>query len=143
MAEDRTLPSFFKKINPRTQVQEGGLLFLGGFILLSLVFLRTFENIVNYVMFLDSLGLATVASTLFVLRQRAKKFGLDYRGFKMPFYPVLPAVFIFFLLSITVNVLLSEPRQALTGSLLLILGFPLYLLMRSLSKQEENKQNNQ
>jgi APA family basic amino acid/polyamine antiporter len=143
MAEDRTLPSFFKKINPRTQVQEGGLLFLGGFILLSLVFLRTFENIVNYVMFLDSLGLATVASTLFVLRQRAKKSGLDYRGFKMPFYPVLPAVFIFFLLSITVNVLLSEPRQALTGSLLLILGFPLYLLMRSLSKQEENKQDNQ
>lgn len=73
MAEDRTLPGIFKKVNPRTQVQEFGLLFLGAFMLLSLAFLRTFENIVNYVMFLDSLGIAVVASTVFVLRARAKK----------------------------------------------------------------------
>lgn len=144
MAEDRTLPSFFRKVNPRTQVQEAGLLFLGGFILLSLIFLRTFENIVNYVMFLDSMGLATVASTLFVLRRRAKKSGLEYRGFRMPFFPALPLIFIFFLLSITANVLISQPRQALIGSSLLVLGFPLYLLMRSISrKQEDWKANNQ
>jgi len=73
MAEDRTLPAIFKKFNPRTQVQEFGLIFLGVFILLSLIFLRTFENIVNYVMFLDSLGIAVVASTIFVLRIKARK----------------------------------------------------------------------
>lgn len=51
----------------------------------------------------------------------------------MPLYPVLPALFIFFLLSITVNVLRSQPRQALLGSVFLVLGFPLYLAMRRLS----------
>ncbi|MGB9836276.1 MAG: APC family permease [Candidatus Saccharicenans sp.] len=140
MAEDRTLPAFFKKINPKTQVQEAGLLFLGGFILLSLVFLRTFENIVNYVMFLDSLGLATVASTIFVLRHRAQKSALDYQGFSMPFFPALPIIFIFFLLSVTVSVLISQPRQALIGSILLVLGFPLYFLMRSLNRKKDNSQ---
>lgn len=134
MAEDRTLPEIFKKVNPKTQVQEFGLLFLGGFMLLSLAFLRTFENIVNYVMFLDSLGIAVVASTVFVLRARAKKKGEPYRGFRVPLYPVLPALFIFFLLSITINVLRSQPRQAVLGSIFLVLGFPLYLVMRRLAR---------
>lgn len=132
MAEDRTLPAIFKKVNPRTQVQEFGLLFLGAFMLLSLAFLRTFENIVNYVMFLDSLGIAVVASTIFVLRSRARKQSENYNGFRMPLYPLLPALFIFFLLTITVNVLLSQPRQALLGSMFLLLGLPLYLVMRRL-----------
>lgn len=132
MAEDRTLPAIFKKVNPKTQVQEFGLLFLGAFMLLSLSFLRTFENIVNYVMFLDSLGIAVVASTIFVLRSRARKKSENYHGFRMPLYPVLPALFIFFLLSITVNVLVSQPRQALLGSMFLLLGLPLYLAMRRL-----------
>lgn len=134
MAEDRTLPGIFKKINPRTQVQEFGLLFLGAFMLLSLVFLRTFENIVNYVMFLDSLSIAVVASTIFVLRARAERRAENNRGFRVPGYPVLPALFIFFLLSITINVLMSQPRQALLGSMFLILGFPLYLVMRRLAR---------
>lgn len=132
MAEDRTLPAIFKKVNPRTQVQEFGLLFLGAFMLLSLAFLRTFENIVNYVMFLDSLGIAVVASTIFVLRTRARKKSENYHGFRMPLYPVLPVLFIFFLLTITVNVLLSQPRQALLGSMFVLLGFPFYLAMRRL-----------
>jgi len=65
MAEDRTLPKPFKQINPKTQTQEFGLLFLGGMIVFSIFFLGTFESIVNYVMFLDSLNIALVASTLF------------------------------------------------------------------------------
>ncbi len=133
MAEDRTLPAFFRKVNPRTQVQEYGLLFLGGFILLSLGFLRTFENIVNYVMFLDSLGIAVVASTIFVLRRKARKSSTPYDGFRLPFYPVLPAIFIFFLLSITVSVLTSKPQQALLGSIFLLAGIPLFLIMRRLA----------
>ncbi|MGB9907093.1 MAG: APC family permease [Candidatus Saccharicenans sp.] len=134
MAEDRTLPSVFKKVNPKTQVQEFGLLFLGAFMLLSLAFLRTFENIVNYVMFLDSLGIAVVASTIFVLRARARRKSENYDGFRMPLYPVLPALFIFFLLTITVNVLVSQPGQALLGSIFLLLGFPLYLALRRLAR---------
>jgi len=135
MAEDRTLPAIFKKVNPKTQVQEFGLLFLGLFMLLSLAFLKTFENIVSYVMFLDSLGIAVVASTIFILRIKSRKSGQEYQGFKVPLFPVFPAIFIFFLLSITINVLFSQPRQALYGSAFLLLGWPLYLIMRRLNPE--------
>ncbi|MDH4198118.1 MAG: amino acid permease, partial [Candidatus Aminicenantes bacterium] len=94
MAEDRTLPRLFMKVNPRTQTQEFGLLFLGAIILVSFFFLGTFENIVNYVIFLDTLTIALVASTVFFLRRKARAAGEGYTGFRVPFYPVLPAVFI-------------------------------------------------
>ena len=72
MAEDRTLPAVFQKVNPKTQTQEFGLLFLGAIILVSIFLLRTFENIVNYVMFLDTMTLAIVSSSIFFLRRKAR-----------------------------------------------------------------------
>jgi APA family basic amino acid/polyamine antiporter len=84
-------------------------------------------------MFLDSLAIAVVASTIFVLRSKAKRNNQDYAGFKLPFYPLLPAIFIFFLLTITISVLVSQPRSALLGTVFLLLGFPLYWAMRQLS----------
>jgi len=139
MAEDRTLPELFKRVNPRTQTQEFALLFLGGMILLSIFFLGTFENIVNYVMFLDSLTIAIVASTIFVLRRKADRVRTEesYKGYRVPLYPVLPAVFVLFLLTISVNVFLTQTRQALIGALVFVSGFPLFLLMRRLRRSSD------
>ncbi len=41
MAEDRTLPAVFQKVNPKTQTQEFGLLFLGAIILVSIFLLKS------------------------------------------------------------------------------------------------------
>ncbi len=135
MAEDRTLPPAFMKVNPKTQVQEFGLAFLGGLILLSLFLLGTFENIINYVMFLDTLTIALVASTLFVLRRKARRSGKIHTGYRVPFYPVLPLVFIAFELLIAVNVLLNRPREALYSGLFFAAGFPVFLVMRRWSRK--------
>jgi basic amino acid/polyamine antiporter, APA family len=132
MAEDRTLPPIFHKINPRTQVQESGLLFLGGVILISIFFLGTFEAIVNYVMFLDSLNIALVASTIFILRRKARRAGEMHTGYRVPLYPVLPAFFVLFLLGISLNVLLTQTREALIGAVFFALGYPVFRLMRRL-----------
>jgi APA family basic amino acid/polyamine antiporter len=130
MAEDRTLPPFFRRVNPRTQAQEAGLLFLGGVILVLIFFLGTFEKIVNYVMFLDSLTIAVVASMVFALRRRAERDGTAYDGYRVPLYPVLPAVFVAFLLGITVNVLLTQTREALIGAVMFATGYPVFHGMR-------------
>ncbi len=135
MAEDRTLPPAFMKVNPRTQVQEFGLAFLGGLIILSLFLLGTFENIINYVMFLDTLTIALVASTLFVLRRKARRSGIAHTGYRVPFYPVLPLIFIAFELLIAVNVLLNRPREALYSGLFFAAGFPVFLVMRRWSRK--------
>lgn len=130
MAEDRTLPPFFRRVNPRTQAQESGLLFLGGVILVLIFFLGTFEKIVNYVMFLDSLAIAVVASMVFALRRRAKREGTVHDGYRVPLYPVLPAVFVVFLLGISLNVLLTQTREALIGAVMLATGLPAFYGMR-------------
>jgi APA family basic amino acid/polyamine antiporter len=135
MAEDRTLPAVFQKVNPKTQAQEFGLAFLGGLILLSLFLLGTFENIINYVMFLDTITVALVASTIFILRRKARRSGEDYQGFRVPLFPIVPIVFIAFQLTVSFNVLLNKPREALYSALFFALGFPVFLVMRRVSRR--------
>ncbi len=134
MAQDRTLPSPFKKINPGTQTAEFGLLFLGGLMLLSILVLGTFESIVNYVMFLDSANIALVASTIFALRKKAKRSGEAYTGYKIPFYPVLPIVLMAVLFGVAINVLLTQTKDALSGAACFALGLPVFFLMRFLNR---------
>jgi len=135
MAEDRTLPAVFQKVNPKTQTQEFGLLFLGAIILVSIFLLKTFENIVNYVMFLDTITLAIVSSSIFFLRRKAKLAGEPYAGYRIPLYPVLPLIFVVFMLAIAVNVLMTQTREALYGAVFFAVGLPVFLLMRQVSRR--------
>ena len=132
MAQDRSLPALFMKVNGKTQVQEFTLLFFGATILICIFFLGTFERLLNYVMFFDSLNNALVASTIFVLRHR----GIAEPGnqpYRVPLYPFLPGFFVLFLLIITVNVLLSQPGYIAAGLTILAAGYPMFLLMRRVS----------
>ncbi len=134
MAEDKTLPAIFMKVNQKTQAQEFTLVFFTATVLLSIFFLGTFENIVNYVMFIDALSIAVVASTIFILRREAKSQKIDYKGYRVPFYPVLPAVFVLFLVFVSLNVLWNETRSALMGALIFVSGFPIFMVMRRLRR---------
>jgi APA family basic amino acid/polyamine antiporter len=136
MADDRILPPAFKRVNSKTQVQEFALTFITAVVLISVFFLGTFERIVNYVMFIDSISLTTVASSLFILRRRARG-KAPYTGFKTPLYPVVPLIFILFLLGVTVNVVYTDPIPALVGLCLLLAGYPLYLVMRRIYPEQK------
>ncbi|MFK7920933.1 MAG: APC family permease [Bacteroidia bacterium] len=125
MAEDKVLPPIFGRVNSKTQVQEFGLLFYVLISLLSLFALQTFRNILEYVMFIDSLALALGAMSIFIFRHRAK--GQDYQGFKTPLYPLIPALYVICLLIVCFNVGISNPLMALVGVGLLAMGIPMYL----------------
>jgi APA family basic amino acid/polyamine antiporter len=142
MAEDRTLPAVFQKVNPKTQTQEFGLLFLGAIILVSIFLLQKFENIVNYVMFLDTITLAIVSSSVFFLRRKARLSGELYTGYRIPLYPVLPLIFVVFMLAIAGNVLVTQTREALYGAIFFAVGFPVFLLMRRVSRRRPPSQVN-
>jgi APA family basic amino acid/polyamine antiporter len=124
MAQDGVLPRAFLRVNPRTQVQEVGLLFFGATMLLPAFVLGSFEKLLHYVIFTDTLTLAVVASTVFVLRRRRAGDG----GFSMPGYPLLPALYIVCLLGVGARVCSLEPALALTGTLILLTGWPLFKL---------------
>jgi APA family basic amino acid/polyamine antiporter len=124
MAQDGVLPRAFLRVNPHSQVQEVGLLFFGATMLLPAFALGSFDKLVYYVIFTDTLTLAVVASTLFVLRLRRTGEG----RFSMWGYPVLPALYMVCLLGIGARVVSEEPRLALAGILILLTGWPLFRL---------------
>ncbi|WP_247236111.1 APC family permease [Telluribacter sp. SYSU D00476] len=134
LADDNILPPAFKRVNSRTQVQEFALTFLIVTTLASLWLLDTFEQIVNYVMSVDSIALASAAATLFVFRKKA---GPDdpHQGFKVMGYPWLPAFFVLFLLVIAANVIITDPSSALIGWSLFLGGAPLYWVLQKVGKQ--------
>ncbi len=124
MAQDGVLPRAFLRVNPTTQVQEPALVFFGATMLLPAFVLGSFEKLLDYVIFTDTLTLAVVASTLFVLRRR----GRDDAGFAMWGYPFLPALYVACLLAVAARVLSLEPPLALAGLAILVIGWPLFRL---------------
>ncbi|HEV7350772.1 APC family permease [Telluribacter sp.] len=134
LADDGILPAAFKKVNTRTQVQEFALTFLIVTTLASLWLLDTFEQIVNYVMSVDSIALASAAATIFVFRKRARLRGAGsadpHQGFHMAGYPWLPGFFVLFLLIIAANVIITDPSSALIGWALFLGGAPLYWVLQ-------------
>lgn len=127
MAQDRLLPRFFLRVNPRTEVQGGALLFFGATMLVPALMLGSFEKLLNYVVFTDALCLAVAASTIFVLRRRSRG---DPDSFRAPLYPLGPAVFVTALAGIAVLLLASKTSLSLVGLAIFLSGLPLYLAMR-------------
>jgi len=132
MAEDRVLPSVFKKVNSRTQVQEFGVSIFVAFIVLTLFFSSSFIQVLGYVMFFDSISLITASAAIFVLRYRAKKTGDPEGIFKMKGYPWMPALFIMVYSLVNISVLVSNPQASLIGFVLFLSGFPIYLGLRKI-----------
>jgi APA family basic amino acid/polyamine antiporter len=139
MAQDGVLPPAFLRVNPDTQVQPVALLFFGVTMLLPAFILGSFEKLLNYVIFTDTLTLAIVASTLFILRHRRTGEG----SYSMFGYPLLPAFYIVCLLSIAARVLTLNVSIALAGIGILFTGWPLFWLGHRLfdGQQKSGNQN--
>ena len=138
MAEDGILPAIFKKVNSRTQVQEFALSFFTGLMIIALIWLGSFEKIVNYVMFIDSFSLVTAAATVFIFRKRMK--GKEYNGFSMKLYPWIPLLFMAMLLTVTLHVFISDKEAGQAGIWIFAMGFPLYHLLKRFSQKRKTTQ---
>lgn len=134
MADEGILPPLFKKVNSKTQVQEFALCFFTGIMVIALVWLGTFEKIVNYVMFLDSFAIATAAATIFILRKKMKD--ANYTGFRLKLYPLLPVVFVAMLFTVTINVFMADVKAAFGGLCIFMGGLPLYFLLKRVSNSK-------
>ena len=130
MADDGVLPAIFKKVNEKTQVQEFALSFFVALIILSLFILQTFDKILNYVVFMDSIGLAMAGASIFILRKRERINKTTYDGFKIKWYPFLPLIYVSFLFWIAYCALVTDYKNALIGFGLFLSGCPLYYLIK-------------
>jgi APA family basic amino acid/polyamine antiporter len=105
-----------------------GLLFFGATMLVPAFLLGSFEKLLNYVIFTDTLTIAAVASTLFVLRHRR----IGEGGYAILGYPLLPALYLVCLIGVAARVFSLEPRLAAAGMAILLTGWPLFRLGRRL-----------
>lgn len=137
MAQDGVLPKAMTKINSKTQVQETGLILFTAFIVVTLFFTGSFQRILEYVMFFDSIGFITAAAALFILRRKTKTIS-ENKIFIMFGYPYLPIIFIAGYIMLSVVVLTAEPNVAIYGGLLFISGWPLFYLLRYLVQGRRN-----
>lgn len=126
MAEEGVLPRVFMRMNDKKQVQEFSLAFFTLMIVVFFLALENYDNLLYYVMFNDTIVLAAAAFCIILLRKKQQS--ASYTGYRLHGYPLLPAVFILTLLIVTLNVALTDPRNALFGFIVLIAGFPIYYL---------------
>jgi basic amino acid/polyamine antiporter, APA family len=131
MAEDKVIPSKFMKVNEKSQVQEFTLIFITLIILIFIIFQGQFDKLINIIMFNDNLVIAVVASTIFVYRKR-KSDSEEYTGFKVN--PIIPAIFILFLLIVSFNAFSKDIVSGLISILVLFLGLPIYYVLKKTVK---------
>lgn len=141
MAEDKVLPKIFARINERTQVQEFSTTFFVAFMLITLFLTSSFSQVLNYVMFFDSISLITASAAIFVLRYRARNSDNNPEIYKIPLYPWLPAIFAITYTLVNVSILISNPYASIIGFVLFLLGWPLFFALRRITNKQQPTTN--
>ena len=115
MSHDKILPAAFKKRDEKRDVLTVSLTVFAAMGIIVLFFANEFNRILSFTIFLDSIGMATSAATIFILRKRTKH--LDGTGiYKMKLYPLLPLIFISAYIFVGTSIAFDTPDLALIGT---------------------------
>jgi basic amino acid/polyamine antiporter, APA family len=115
MSKDRILPKAFQKKDEKKDVLTISLTVFAAMGIIVLFFAKEFDQILGFTIFLDSIGMATSAATIFILRKRTKH--LDGTGiYKMKLYPLLPLVFIGAYIFVGISIAFNTPDLALIAT---------------------------
>lgn len=127
MSEDGILPAVFKKRDGKKGVLTVSLTVYALLSIGTLFFLDTFDKILSFTIFLDCIGMAFSAATLFILRKRMKGQD-DSQIYKLRFYPWMPILFIATYVFVALSIAYDTPMTALTGILVLAAFMGLYMV---------------
>lgn len=133
MSLDGILPSAFKKKDEKKDVIPVSLTVFAAICVIVLFFADRFDQILSFTIFLDSIGMATSAGSIFFLRKRTKH--LDKSGiYKMKLYPLLPILFILAYIFVGVVIAITNPEYAITGTSVLAAFILLYFIFHKKKK---------
>jgi basic amino acid/polyamine antiporter, APA family len=128
MSRDGILPSAFQRRHEPTGVFRVSLTVFAGICVFVLFFTDTFNEILSFVIFLDSIGMVTAGIALFVFRKRQAAADAS-TAYKIGLYPLVPLIFIFGYFFVAAVITLQFPLYALSGTAALAFFFILYFLM--------------
>lgn len=135
MSRDGILPHAFQKKEEKKDVLTVSLTAFAAMGIIVLFFAKTFNEILSFTIFLDSIGMATSAATIFILRKRTKH--LDGTGiYKMKLFPLMPLVFIAAYIFVGISIAFDTPKLALIGTGVFAAFLLIYFLVRSLKNND-------
>ncbi|RYY25296.1 MAG: APC family permease [Chitinophagaceae bacterium] len=133
MSLDRILPAAFRKKDEKRDVLTVSLTVFAAICIIVLFFADTFDKILKFTIFLDCIGMAFSAATLFILRKRTRH--LDNTGiYKMKLYPLLPIIFIAAYIFVAISIAIDNYQTALTGLGVLAAFIIIYFVSRRFSR---------
>jgi len=129
MGEEKALPAIFTKKNKKTDVMFVSLTVFTIISIITLFYAQTFDKILNYTIFLDCIGMATSAATIFFLRKRTAH--LDKKTiYSMRIYPLMPLIFIAAYLFVAISIYVDDPKAAINGLLIFACFIIIYFVNR-------------
>jgi len=141
MSEDGILPYIFRKVNPKTQVQEFGVSFFVLSILVILFFADSFRKMLDYVMFFDTIGLSLAALSIFILRKKTKQ--MDGTGiYTIKWFPWVPIIFILSYWFVTINIFVNNPFAAVICLSTFAIGLVIYYASTYKKRKANENENN-
>ncbi|NTV84441.1 MAG: amino acid permease [Bacteroidales bacterium] len=102
-----------------------------------LVLSGTFDQLTDMIIYAVFIFYGATSLGVFILRRRMPE---APRPYKVWGYPVVPAIFIIFCMFLFFNTIITRPREAAIGTILILAGIPVYLLLqRKYSKKSREE----
>jgi APA family basic amino acid/polyamine antiporter len=133
MSQDKVFPSIFSYRHPKTEALVAGLASFSLITIIITFFGKGVDNILNFTMFLDSIGMTTSAATIFILRKRKQNEQI-ITGAWNKLTPLFASFFVFSYSMIAVGVVIKDVKAAMTGAGLLLFLLLLYYIFYSKKK---------
>jgi basic amino acid/polyamine antiporter, APA family len=125
MAREKLFFKGISKIN-NANVPSNSLLWQGIWASI-LVLSGTFDQLTDMIIFAVFIFYGATTLGVFILRHRMPE---AHRPYKVWGYPVVPAVFILFCIGLFFNTIITRPREAAIGMILIFSGIPVYFFLK-------------
>ena len=135
MSEDGILPQAFKKKDQKRDVLTVSLTVYALISVVVLFFADTFDKILSFTIFLDSIGMAFSAATIFIIRKRTKHLDTS-QIYSMKLFPLMPIIFISAYIFVATSIAIDKPQTAITASAVLAAFLLIFFITRKKTTHE-------
>jgi APA family basic amino acid/polyamine antiporter len=131
MAEDGVLPKIFAKRTATNDVLFTSLTAFTSVCVLIVFWMKAFDKILSFTIFLDCFGMAASAGTIFKLRkENVHPKGEEF--YRMKLYPLLPVIFIAAYSFVAISIAFDTPGTALTALIVMGIFMLIYFISAKL-----------
>ncbi len=137
MAKDGVFFAKLAEIHPKWRTPVWAILIQSAWALFLLFFWGTFNDLMEYVTFLDFIGLMLVGTTIFVFRKKRPN---AERSYRTTLYPLTPIVFVGICAWFVAYNIVGSREKALAGLVVILSGLLAYWLFFQKKTRGENIQ---